>query len=189
MKKINLVLFILVTGCYAVTHGSPLHANRKINVEQTGDVFHVTYKNPTQSAVKLAILDANGQEVFSEKVISKSGFTRPYNFSELPKGDYHIRITDNAEVYDELLCHRDQKWVARVAKVKGQENKYIVAIPHQNHHEIAVQVYNQNEELVFSENQTVDTDFAKIYKVRDLESPIIKVVNLSTGEERLLKTE
>ncbi len=70
-----------------------------------------------------------------------------------------------------------EEWNAHVVKIKGVENKFMVAIPHQADDEVAINIYDQDEQLVFSEKQKLNTDFAKVYVLKNLEGGTIKVVN------------
>lgn len=187
MKKMSVILFILVTLGYGVVLGGP---ERRLAVFKKGDLFKVIYNGQSECTVRLSIVDAAGQEVFSEKVVSHGGFLRPYNFSQLPKGNYTLQVTDPSGVYQEKLSWEDSKWLAHVAKVRGSERKYMVVIPQQiNQPDVAIHVYDQNQELVFTDHSNQQDGFAKIYHLKNLEGATIRLVNQSSGEEKVLVTE
>jgi hypothetical protein len=189
MKKMIVIIFILVTVSCAVTQASPIGPDQRIKVRKSGDVFKVTYQSPADGKVKVTILDEEGQVVFTEKINSQGGFKRPYNFSQLPKGDYTIQIEDVLGACSEKLSYQDIKWITRVAKLKGAKDKYMVTIPDQGKQRASVFVYNQFQELVFTDYINQEGDFVRIYHLKNLEGATIQVVNQSSGEETTFKTE
>lgn len=186
MKKMSLILFVLVTVSCAVVLGG---THPRLAVVKTGDIFKVIYKDQSTCSVRLSILDADGQEVFTEKVASQGGFVRPYNFSELPKGNYTLRVVDPTGEYIEKISWEEPQWFAHVAKVKGKEKKYMVVIPHQFNQGVVINVYNHNQELVFSELKNPTDDFARIYNLKNVAGGTIQLVNQSSGEEKVFTTE
>jgi hypothetical protein len=185
MKKMIMILLALVTVSCVVSFGGTKGPESRMAVVKTGEVIKLIYESSVSSQVKVTISDADGHEVFAEKVESAEGFIRPYNFSLLPKGDYKISLTDRNGEYSENICTRDKEWIANVAKLGGREEKYIVSIPYQGPGEVAIQVYDQHEQLVYSETMAMQGDFAKIYNLKNLdEGATVHVVNQSSGEVR-----
>lgn len=189
MKKLSLIIFMLVTVSCVVLQASPNGHDQGIKVRKAGDIFKVTYQSPVECRVKVTITDAKGEVLFTEKVDSHGGFTRPYNFSQLPKGDYTIQVEDLSGSYSEKLSYRDKKWVTHVGKIKSEENKYIVSIPGLGKQEVIVYVYNQFQELVFTDHVFNDGDFAKVYHLKDLEGATIQLVNQFSGETKVFIAE
>ena len=189
MKKLSLIIFMLVTVSCVVLQASPNGHDQGIKVRKAGDIFKVTYQSPVECRVKVTITDAKGEVLFTEKVDSHGGFTRPYNFSQLPKGDYTIQVEDLSGSYSEKLSYRDKKWVTHIGKIKSEENKYIVAIPGLGKQEVIVYVYNQFQELVFTDHVFNDGDFAKVYHLKDLEGATIQLVNQFSGETKVFIAE
>jgi hypothetical protein len=185
MKKMIMILLALVTWGCVVSFGGTKGPESHMAVVKTGEIIKVIYESPVSSQVKVTISDADGNEVFAEKVESAEGFIRPYNFSLLPKGDYTISLADKNGEYSENICTRDKEWVANVIKLGAREEKYMVSIPYQGPGEVAIQVYDQHEQLVYSETVVMQTDFAKIYNLKNLdEGATVHVVNQSSGEMR-----
>ncbi len=189
MKKMSLIIFMLVTVSCAVLQASPNGHDQRIKVHNVGDIFRVTYRSSVECRVKVTITDAKGEVVFTEKVDSHGGITRPYNFSQLPKGDYSIQVEDLIGSYSEKLSYQDKNWVTHVGKIKDEENKYIVAIPSQGKQEVTVYVYDQFQELVFTYYLFNEGDFAKVYHLKGLEGATIQLVNQFSGEAKVFITE
>jgi len=105
-----LVLLILTTVCGVSMAGG----ESQMAVIRHGNIFKVIYQSPYLSCVKVSISDENGQEVFKEELICNQGFIRPYNFAELPKGDYTIQLSNGSEKKMEKVHFKDQPWTAHL---------------------------------------------------------------------------
>src|SRR5215467_12788974 len=94
MKKMKVIFLCLaMVGCVAV-FGKPDFSESKVAVVKNGSVFKVIYQGSVETMVKVTILNSDNLPIFSEKIISRGSFLRPYNFSHLPKGDYKICVDD-----------------------------------------------------------------------------------------------
>jgi|SRR6266850_462785 len=185
MKKMISILLALVTVGCVVSFGGTKGPESRMAVVKTGEIIKVIYESSDASQVKVTISDADGNEVFAERVESNAGFIRPYNFSLLPKGDYKISVTDKAGEFSEKISTRDKEWIANVARLNTADEKYIVAVPYQGPGEVDIRVYDQNEQLVYSERQVMQGDFAKIYNLKNLDKGAsVRVINSTSGEER-----
>jgi flagellar hook assembly protein FlgD len=189
-KKMSFIFVFLVTLCCAVAIGGAKSAGNKVAIIKSGNGFKVIYAGKEESKVKVTIYDQEEHVVFAESIISNGGFIRPYNFSELPKGDYKVCVTDHLGEYSENVCNQTKHWLAHLGKLGHGINKCIVVIPHQEEvSEIEIQIYDQNQQLVYSEDQSIVSDFAKIYDLQNFEKATIQVVNKSSGEQKALQIE
>jgi hypothetical protein len=199
MKKLNVIFFSLaMVGCVGV-FGKPVFSESKVAVVKTGKVFKVIYEGPKEAKVKITILNSDDLPIFSEKIISHGSFARPYNFSQLPEGDYKICVDDQNGKHVEKLCNTESREaraglevnyyepLAHVVKLQNTENKYLVCIPKQREAEMDVRIYNKDQDLVFSEMKNAEDSFAKVYVLQNLEGASIGVANRSSGEEKLFK--
>lgn len=191
MKKMNVIILVVAALSCFVACGRPVLSLNNVAVVKTGEGIKVIYQGASQAPVNLALLDAEGDEVFHEKIVSTHGFIRPYNFSGLTKGNYQLHVADpNGEYWEEVYF--EGEWKTRHAEVKpynglvskltGSENKYLVAVPCRFLKEFAVQVYDRNEELIFSESQKIEHDFAKVYNLKNLEGATIKLEPQSSNQ-------
>jgi len=198
MKKMSVIFFALAAVGCAVALGSPKFSESKVAILKNGEVFKVIYEGPRETLVKVTILNPDDQVIFSEKIISHGNFLRPYNFSKLPKGDYKICVDDQNGKHVEKLCSTEAKEVdsnfevndfellAHVAKLQNADNKYLVCIPQQRETEVEIHIYDQDQQLVYSEKK-VEGNFAKVYVLKNLAGASIGIAKRSSGEEKLFK--
>ncbi|HLZ16098.1 MAG TPA: hypothetical protein VKQ08_03625 [Cyclobacteriaceae bacterium] len=195
MKKMSVFLLALATVGCAVALGGPEFSESSVAILKNGAVIKVIYQGPVESVVKVTILNADNQKVFEEKINSNGKFVRPYNLSELPEGDYKFCVDDKNGKHMETICStdrgvdqvtdaKDTQWLVHVAKLNGTENKYMVSIPYQGDAEVAVSIYDKNQQLIFSEQQRIVSPFAKVYSLKNLDEASILVVNPSLKKEK-----
>jgi hypothetical protein len=197
MKKMSVIILVMAALSCVVASGHPMLSPSKVAVVKNGEVIKVIYQGNCKAPVNLTIVDADGTEVFHEKILSANGFIRPYNFSKLPKGDYQLHVVDSGGEYSEEIYFQGE-WRTRhaqakpcfghITKLNGEGNKYLVVVPSQLQKEFAIEIYDQNEGLIFSERQRIENDFAKVYNLKNLNGATIKIL-AESGDEMRFKTD
>jgi hypothetical protein len=188
MKKMIVVLLSLVVVGSVPSLGTPKEDTSKVSIIKHGEVFQVIYKSLQRSIVRVTISDEEGNRLFSEKIVGDS-FARPYNFSQLPKGDYILCVEDEYRSQTETLCHHEKEWVANVSKMKASKNKFLVVVPKQPNSQMQVSVFDQNDQLVYREEANGKEDFAKVYNLEGLKGGYLQVLNRLSGEARDAEVE
>jgi hypothetical protein len=197
MKKMMSVLVVLAIVCGV---SSSALSESRVAVVRNGETFKVIYKNSETANVKVTISDAEGVKVFSEELVSIKGFIRPYNFAEMPKGDYTICVTDLDGKKTEKVCFEEERftkereakhtWLAHISKLPNQNKKVMVAIPQQKENNFSIQIFDKDDQLIYTEDQKLETAYAKVFNFKGLdESATIHLVNHVTGETKYFKAE
>ncbi|HTH56058.1 MAG TPA: hypothetical protein VL728_08420 [Cyclobacteriaceae bacterium] len=193
MKKMMLVIVVLALVCGV---SSSALSESRVAVIRNGETFKVIYKNTDLADVKVTISNSNGEKVFSEELISVHGFIRPYNFAELPKGDYMICITDVDGKKTEKICFDEQavknkkEWTAHIGKLTDDQKKVIVAVPQQKVNNFSVHVYDKYDQLVYTEDPALEKEYARVFDLKRLEGgATVHLVNHATGETKYYKAE
>src|SRR5579864_5552739 len=99
MKKISLLLasVLLCTLVFARGIDGPIKGSSVAVTNAKGStLFKLYYKSENAGRVKITIEDEKGNTVFSETMKNADGFVRPYNFQELPEGQYTIAVEDES---------------------------------------------------------------------------------------------
>ncbi|NOU61787.1 T9SS C-terminal target domain-containing protein [Marinifilum caeruleilacunae] len=60
----------------------------------------VSYLSFENKKFNLSIIDAYGNEVFEESYLSAPTFSKKFNVTALPEGNYKVRLTSNEKVYN-----------------------------------------------------------------------------------------
>ena len=192
MKKMMSVIVVLALVCGV---SSSALSESRVAVIRSGEVFKVIYKNNDLANVKVTISDARGEKVFSEELISVHGFIRPYNFEDLPLGDYMVCITDVEGEKTEKICFDERSlnkktWSARVNKVGNDDKRVMVVVPRQNANDFSVNIYDSDDQLVYSEDQKLDKEYGRVFNLNRLENgATVHLTNNATGETKSYKAE
>jgi hypothetical protein len=131
-------------------------------------IFKVVYKSESVNRVEVTIRNSNNVAVFSETFNKMSAFVRPYNFSELPEGEYTIELTDNQGKKVEKVNYTlgTVKSLIRVTKLVNEPSKYMVAVGTQGENEINVEIYNEAGDLLHKGAYEVEGDFAVVFNLK-----------------------
>ncbi|GHN02213.1 hypothetical protein WSM22_37020 [Cytophagales bacterium WSM2-2] len=194
MKKIVLLFSMLAIVGRVSSFGND-DKSARVNVVQNGEVFKVIYNGQDLVNVKVEISDSEGEKVFTEDIISIHGFIRPYNFSQLPKGDYTFCLTDDAGKsiekvrYQEQMNESHSTWTPHVARLNSEERKVLVALP-QAPKSFSVHIYDHNDELVYFETHTINKDFARVYHLKGFDKgAVFHIRNNSTGDTKVYRAD
>ena len=169
MKKILSVLVVLMvisSVVFARRMDNPGTATG-IAVVKSGTTFKVYYKSEQQTDVKVSILDSSDKVVFTEVLKKVEGFVRPYNFSNLPEGDYSIEIADKNGRQVEKVNHQNGsvEKLAHLLRVSGSEGKYLLTVSNKEADDITVKIYDDSNNIIYSHTEEIKGDFAKLYNL------------------------
>ncbi len=173
MKRNVYVLVALLVSSnlvFARRIDNPASLNR-MAVVKSGATFKLYYKSSEITDVKVSILDANDKVVFTESLKKVEGFVRPYNFSNLPEGDYSIEISDRNGRSTEKVSYQtntvpdaDGKF-ARLLKVAGSE-RYLLTLSNKEADAITVKIFDDSNNIIYNQKEEIKSDFGKIYNLK-----------------------
>ena len=186
--KSTLSLLVVLLMSSVTFANSPDIPKTNMAVLKNGSTIKLLYKGDKQSDVKVSILNAENRIVFTEKIKNTDGFARPYNFSELPEGNYSFRLTDNAGIVTEQVTYEKKlpaQKIMHLLRVPGT-NKLLLSIPNRGKQDIAVTIYDEMNDVVYSGEQTIEGDFAQVYSFGKYKGSITFVVSDSDGLSNML---
>ena len=182
MKNTLSLLVVLLVSSVAFAN-SPDIPKTNMAVLKNGSTIKLLYKGDKQSDVKVSIFNDANQMVFTEKIKNTNGFSRPYNFSELPEGNYSIRLVDNAGMMVERVVVEKKLPEAKVMhllRIPGT-SKLLLSIPNKGSQEIYVTIYDQMHEVLYQGAQSIQGDFAQVYNLGNYEGGFTFVVSDNKG--------
>lgn len=104
-KTLSIFLVLLAVGTlHARNSDRPVPSSNAAIMKQ-GSTFKVFYKGSKPVNVKVSIFDADHKLVFTETIRKIDGFARPYNFSNLPEGNYSIEVSDGHLREQEIVAY------------------------------------------------------------------------------------
>ena len=181
MKKICLLSagVLLCTLVFARGIDGPIKGSSVAVTNVTGStLFKLYYKSENAGKVKVSIDDEAGNVVFSETMTNADGFVRPYNFRELPEGQYTITVEDETGKTVEKVSYAEGK-VEKLIRIQklADENKYLVVISSAKPDDLFIYIFDQNGALIHNEIQNVNKEFAQVYNLTDVKSFSIEVAD------------
>jgi hypothetical protein len=139
-------------------------------------LYKLYYKSEKKGTVKISIIDEKGRSIFDETMKKVDGFLRPYNFEGLPEGQYSIKVEDeNGKTVEKVnyKSGRVEKLIG-VHKLVG-ENKYLLSIASPKPEDVFIYIFDDNDNLVYNEIQSIKGEFAQVYNLNDMKSFTIEV--------------
>ena len=189
MKKISL-LFVGVLFCtlvFANGTDEPTVSTSSVAVTNLSgsSLFKLYYTAYTAGDVRVSIMDHSGKLVFTEKLKKTDGFIRPYNFERLAAGDYTIQIENADGKRVEKVHYNAGKIDKQINIVKlPEEGKYLLSVASKSADHVHVNIYNVKDELIHSQVNFVNKQFAEVFNLKGIQAFTIEV----TDSNGLLKT-
>jgi uncharacterized protein (DUF2141 family) len=158
-----------------------------VNQKEAG-LFKVIYQGTTEQAVVMKIYGQGGKVVFAETFKSVKGFALPVNFTGMEAGEYIIEVADeNGKKLQKVSYGKETNVEAiHISKVK-EEGKYLFAVRSNGAEEINVRIFDGNNNLVHSENRTINGNFGLVYNLQSVTGTPTFEVTDNAGTVKVIK--
>lgn len=178
-------LLVITSVTFAKTPDNPASG---ISVLKNGATIKLLYKGTEQNDVKVLILNEDNQIVFTEKIRATDGFIRPYNFSQLPYGNYSFALIDNNGRQTEQVEYRTEptRKLMHVVRISGTTGKFVLSVPNQGAGKLFVTIYDDMSRVLYSGKENITGDFARIYNLKDHTGKVTFEVSDSKGKTNSL---
>ena|SRR6187402_3530208 len=191
MKKTLSIFVVLIAISSAVSArrmDKPEEAT-SMAVTKSGSLVKLFYKGAKDCNVRVIISNAKNQVVFEETIRHVDGFLRPYNFSNLPEGDYTVELTDHTGKKIEKISYRDLKIerLAGLIKVSREEDKYLLTVPNKGKNTFDVSIYDLSGSLLYSHTEKADGDFAQVYNLSKVSKKFVFVITDQSGNSKQIE--
>ena len=165
----------VLCGTFAFASRPATTSGSSVSVMNSGsELIRVFYKSLEARNVTVSIYNDKDELVFTDKIRHSDGFTRPYNFRDLPEGEYTIAVADESgkAIQKVNYAHKKTKTITKdilIAKVPNEEGKYVVSGYVSDNDKISVRVYNGDGALVFEKKYDADGSFGEVYNLKELD--------------------
>jgi len=163
----------LVIACVMMSFAAMAASPASLSVTASSSkVFKIAYTNAEAGTVKVAIYDAANQLMFVEVLNNVASFVRPYNFSELPEGEYTIVVTDKNGKQAEKINYASNKINSfiSVSEVINEENKYVLNVTNNGTEEVWVRIFDNDNAMIHEQAVEVTGSFGLIYNLNHVKS-------------------
>jgi len=191
MKKILSILLVLVvisSSAFARRATDKPVPVSGLAVMKNGSTFKVFYKGANASDIKVSILDADNNIVFVETIRKVESFVRPYNFENLAKGEYTIEVSDAALRQTQKVQYGEPSdRMVGLVRLATEESAFLLTVPNKGDETLQITIRGEEGELLYSGQEKVQGDFARIYKLRDATGAFSFEVSDSKGIVRTVR--
>jgi hypothetical protein len=178
-------LLVITSATIAKTPDNPASS---ISLLKKGETIRLLYKSTEPNDVKILILNEDNQIVFTEKIRATDGFIRPYNFSQLPQGNYSIALIDSKGRQTEQVNYRIEqvRKLMHVVRVSGTKDKFVLSVPNEGESKLSVTIYDDMNRVLYNGKENVAGDFARMYNLKDHVGKVTFEVSDSQGRTNSL---
>jgi hypothetical protein len=145
-----------------------------VAILQNGSTVKLLYRAEQSNDVKVLIFNEDNQIVLSEKFKNVDGFLRPYNFSELPNGNYRFELIDASGRQIEKITYKDDKAgrIVKLMPVDGNDKKLLLSVPNKQIDILTITILDDVNNVLYTETERITTDFAKVYNLESFKGKI-----------------
>ena len=167
-SKLSVLVFAFIVSTVSAFADAPTSLTV---VPATSQVYKVYYKTKEAGKVKVSIINSSNQLVFSEVMSNVASFVRPYNFSELPEGEYTIVLEDKNGKQVEKVNYAMNKIVSfvKVTEVANADNKFMLNVANNGSEVVTVKIFSGNS-LVHTQNVEVKGSFGQVYNLNQVKA-------------------
>lgn len=155
---------------------------------QNANVFKVVYKSASPNRVEVTIMNNRNEVVFTESFSKTNGFARPYNFNNLPEGEYTIEVRDNFGKKIEKVNYSlgTVKSIIKITKISNDQPKYMLTVANKGSNIINVTILNANGDQLLDNAHVVQGDFGIVYNLVE-EGSYTFIVSDKSGNSRTIE--
>lgn len=145
--------------------------------ESSATRYKLVYPVRTAGIVYVKIYDQDNQLVFSDRIRNKDGFMRPYDFSDMPDGNYKFTIQSAGGQVTTDIVHKQYKNDLDISVADTDEkDAYRLVVKGVKNDPVYVNIYDQKDRLVYEDVVKVGKNFSRIYAFPELNADFTFVV-------------
>jgi hypothetical protein len=191
MKKLFSVFVVLMVMSSVVLAGgieNPLVPSN-MAITKTTSGARVIYQTAKPSSVQIKIFDHTNREVFSDVVKSNESFSRNYNLSNLPPGEYRLSMEDEDGMREETFSTlKNVELLSSIIHAKKLK-KCLVTLYSRGETAVKITLKDSNEKLVAADNFSVDGQSVRLFNLEKVKGPVFVEVSGQHGLVRSLLIE
>src|SRR5690554_1988760 len=173
----TLLISALVLGISFISSAKPdKNLTELAYVRASYEKVHVTFKEPMPK-VHISILDASGDQLYRTKLKTKEPVTIPYDLSNLPAGNYQVKIEreDEIALFDVKTTEKKvlKKPLMAYGKLKSKNTVTLLVVGLETPG-VKVDLYDHRNNLLSSEYITEPEGFSKDYKIRGIDADKVR---------------
>ena len=167
MKTLTtLVALLLIGASVYATDGDKKNAKKKVAVVQNEQAkFKLVYLEDAPGEVTIKLRNKRGDIIHQQTVTNEGGFSQPYDFNSLPKGEYKFEVikADGSIVSHEIVYKAWEIQPDFQANILNVNDKKTFRLAVTNSGRVNVKIYNEDHKLIHEENTNQKDGFRRNY--------------------------
>ena len=176
------LLVMATLGMKAADPGNELRVQVIAKADQT---FKVIFEGDQKSEVKVNIYDWKNHKIFSDVISETDGFSKPYNFKNLPEGRYTFEVSSNGVRSRETVSYNieaPQPTMKAFVLPTKENGKFQLMVMSNEMEPVTINVLDHNNKMLLEENVDSQETFGKVYDLTQLQHSKARfVVTTSSG--------
>ena len=148
--------------------------------------YDLYYVSESDAPVTVRIYDEAGRLITNDKIKNHRSFKKTYNFKDLASGNYKVVVNNEEGKASQAVFHNPQKLkmqliftqVPNTKSFKLHVGEFNTAKP------VKVNVYNADNELLFSEEINETASFSKVYNMNKIDEDMVRFTIIN-GQEMI----
>ena len=172
MKSLFINILMIVMMCPLLVTANVKDGKNKKEVEVAkytinydGSSFILVYKTFTERPVNIFIYNEKSQLIYTDHIKGAGIVSRPYNFKEMKAGNYTFKIVESNRVVTHHVNYSPVVKPVSKINVENNDGKYKLSVIGSIEKPVKVNIYNEQNNLIFSESIKEQTSFSKIYNL------------------------
>ena len=183
MKKITLLLAGALVSAVALASEPGEGSKGLAVVKKNSTTFNLLYQPASSTTVKVAILNEQGEEVYSESIKHTDGFVRPYNFEKLSEGKYTIKVVDGDETMTKTVSYTNARAPKAANVLRLADGRYLVSVRGaEASGKVTVNIFS-GYQLLHKQIDNVTGDFGQVFTLKNAPDDISFEVLNSKGKK------
>ena len=182
----NILRSVMIVCTMAVTSFATA-ASFTVAETSGSNVFKVQYQHGQKGKVEVSILNNKNETIFSEEIRTSGSFVRPYNFSNLPYGDYTIVVKDELGQYNEKVSYSANKLVSYtyMAALPNQENKYWLNVRNNGQENVNVRILAQDGVVLYEQSLIVNGGYNTVFNLSKVKGNSAVTFEVTDGNNQM----
>jgi len=195
MKRTTIIIALLLAAFSTATLASNPATNKKkdkstkLSVISKKDPakFDLIYVSEVEGPVTVRIFNEEGDLVGFDQIKKKKSFIKTYNLQNLEAGKYVMKIENSEGVTRKEIYYNPFRQSLNMLLIKNEEDKVkVMVVGLDRTKPVTIRIYNENGELLKSEELDVERSFSRTYDLSEIDSDSY-VITATNGSESVTK--
>ena len=150
-------------------------------IVKTSTGARVFYSTEKISQVHIRIYNADDKEVCSDFIKSKESFSRLYNLTNLPEGEYRVVMEDENGIREELFSTRKEVKVLSTIIYARKLQKCLVTFYSRDNADVNVTLLDSERNVLSSDVLSINGQAARLFSLDQVHGPVTVKVSDGNG--------